>query len=361
MAKKRSSTKKPAAPLGPETRVLILCGPEEMLKREKLRELRLAINKSCDDDIDPVMLDGARAEPADVFDELRTMSLLQSYQLVVVDDGDQFVKNYRDMVERYAENPAEGATLVLRSTNWNSPKLDKLVAKVGAKVKCDPLKPYEAATWLTARAKSEHNRKLNKAQAEMLVGRLGSSLMKLDTELAKLAVLVGEGDTITEDMIVQLVGRGSEEQAWVVQEAVLQGLLAHADRRGPSQSSASNAGSSEGGSNQGGAVEMVHELVDLSGQPEVLVLYFVADLVRKLHHAAMMRHNRVADGQITKELKLWGPRRDMFFNVLRRLDSRATGRMLKQIVRLDRRSKSGFGTAMRNLECFCAVLADEIS
>ncbi len=347
MAKKRSSKKPPAAPLGPETRVLILCGPEEMRKREKLAELRHAINQHVGDDIDPTMIDGARAEPADVFDALRTMSLLQPYQLVVVDDADQFVKSHRPLVERYAENPADGATLVLRSTNWNSPKLDKLVAKVGAKEKCEPLKPFEAAKWLSARAKSQYNRKLNKAEAELLVSRLGCSLMKLDTELGKLAVLVGEGEAITEDMIVQLVGRSNEEQAWVVQEAVLEGLIAHADRRA--------------GQLGGGAEEKVHDLVDLSGQPEVLVLYFVADLVRKLHHAAMMQRNRVSDGQITKEMKLWGPRRDMFFNVLRRLSAGSTGRMLKQIVALDRRSKSGFGTPMRNLECFCAALADEMS
>lgn len=351
MAKKRSSKKSTAVTLNEDTRIVILCGPEEMLKRAKFRELRDAINDSCGEDIDPTMIDGSRAEPADVFDELNTMSLLQPYQLVVVNDADQFVKTHRPSIERYAENPAPGTTLVLRSTNWNSPKLDKLVAKVGGKVKCDPLKPFEAAKWLIGRAKSEHNRKLDKAQAEMLVNRLGSALMKLDTELAKLAVLVGEGEAITEEMINQLVGRGSEEQAWAVQEAVLEGLLAR-----------SNAGpSGTTGTQHGGAVEKVHELVHLSGQPEVLVLYFVADLVRKLHHAAMMRRDRVSDAVISKEFRLWEPRRTMFFNVLRRLNPASTGRMLKHIVSLDRRSKSGFGTAMRNLECFCAVLADEMS
>jgi len=106
---------------------------------------------------------------------------------------------------------------------------------------------------------------------------------------------------------------------------------------------------------------MLHELIDLSGQPDVLVMYFVADLVRKLHHAAMMQRQRVPAGAIGKELKLWGPRRDMFFNVLRQLDASATARMLEQIVRLDARSKSGFGNATRNLECFCAALADEMN
>jgi len=348
MAKKSASTK--PIDLGTATRVLILCGSEEMTKREVFQELRAAINKAVDADIDPKQLDGARVQPSEVFDELRTMSLLQPYQLVVVDDADQFVKSYRDMLERYAENPAEGSTLVLRSTNWNSPKLDKLVDKVGAKVKADALSHADAASWLIKRATSHHQRKLDKACATTLVDRLGTGLMRLDNELAKLALMVGEGEAIDGKMIDQLVGRSSDEQAWAAQEAVLAALASVGKQKNTNDSSTP----------AGRAIEAIHELIDLAGQPEVLVMYFVADLVRKLHLAATMRKQRVNDFQIGSELKLWGPRKDAFFAVLNRLDSRVTGNMLRRIVRLDARSKSGFGKPLPNLECFCATLADEM-
>ena len=95
MAKKAAAAKKPTD-LGTDTRVLVLCGPEEMVKREAFAQLRDAINKAMDADIDPKMLDGQRVQPSEVFDELRTMSLLQPYQIVVVDDADQFVSSYRE-------------------------------------------------------------------------------------------------------------------------------------------------------------------------------------------------------------------------------------------------------------------------
>ncbi len=351
MAKKAAPSKPPE--LGISTRILILCGSEEMTKRETFRQLRAAIDKAVDAEIDPKQLDGARVQPSEVFDELRTMSLLQPYQLVVVDDADQFVKSHREMLERYAEHPAEGATLVLRSVNWNSPKLDKLVDKVGGKVKAEPLSTADAVNWLIKRATSHHQRKLDKACATTLVERLGTGLMRLDNELAKLALLVEDGQPIDGRMIDQLVGRGSDEQAWAAQEAVLAALASAGKQNKPSDHSTS-------GGPGGRAIEAIHELIDLANQPDVLVMYFVADLVRKLHLAAMMRRQRVNDFQIGSELKLWGPRKDAFFAVLNRLDSRRTGDMLRRIVRLDARGKSGFGKPLGNLECFCATLADEM-
>ena len=347
MAKSRSSSKaKKDVTLGTDTRVLILCGPEEMLKREAYQQLRVALHGEFGADIEPVSFDGKVAETAAVFDELRTASMFQPYRLVVVDNADEWVKSHRDMVERYAESPAEGATLVLRSTNWNSPKLDKLVEKVGAKVKPDPMKPPDAAAWLIKRATAEHGRKLSKDAAEILVARLGCGLMRLDTELAKLALLVGEGEAIDKSLIDQVVGKSSDEQAWAVQEALLEALSAP-----PRSAKASPAGR---------MIETLHELVDLADQPDVLVLYFVADMMRKLHLASMLRRQRVPDGQIASQMKLWGPRRNTFFAVLNRLSPEASGTLLDRIVRYDRGAKSGLGDFMSNLECFCATLADEM-
>jgi len=346
MAKKAATPKKA---LGTQTRVLILCGPEEMTKREAFTELREAINKEVGADIDPKVLDGQRVQPAEVFDEVRTMSLLQPYQLVVVDDADQFVKLYREMVERYAENPAEGSTLVLRSVNWNSPKLDKAVEKVGAKIKAESPSEAEAITWLIKRATTHHQRKLDRECAATLVQRLGCGLMRLDNELAKLALMVDDGEAIRGDMIDQLVGRSSDEQAWAAQEAVLAALA----------SAKPQAAGGVKGTPAGAAIEAIHELIDLAGHHEVLVMYFVADIVRKLHLAAMLRRQRVSDYQIAADLKIWGGK-EAFFKVLNRLGSSATGPMLRQIVRLDARSKSGFGKPLANLECFCATLADEM-
>jgi len=334
---RRTTKSKTKVEIDDSVRIAVLYGSEPMLQSEYLRQLFVVMEKAHGE-VEQIQFDGTQATLADVFDELRSYGLMQQYKVVVVSDADQFVSTHRAALERYAQQPVDTATLVLRSTRWNKGKLDKAIEKVGFICKCDVAKPPEAINWLLARAKSEHKCKLDNTTARLLVDRLGCNLARLDSELGKLAVMAGEGQPVTRAMVDQVVGRSSEEQAWVVQEAVLDAM----------------------NNRRGGALQAVHELVNVAGQPDVLVMYFVADLVCKLNAAVAMKKLGVNEGQIAKDLKLWGPKQMMFMNLVRRLTTRSAARLLDRIVEADRRSKSGGGTPLRNLECFCAVLADEV-
>ena len=189
MAKKKTTTRKAAAsPVDGQTRILVLHGAEEMVAKRHMDAVRAALAKEHGE-VEVFHFPGKSATVADVFDELRGYSLMMTYKLVVVDDADQWVKQHRDALERYAEGPVDHATLVLRAPIWNKGKVDKLIAKVGAVVKCEPPSPPEAAAWLLSRASEEHGVDLDKRAASLLVDRLGPHLMLLDTELAKLALM----------------------------------------------------------------------------------------------------------------------------------------------------------------------------
>lgn len=335
---KRASTSKAGggATVDASTRILVLCGAEEMTKRTRLQGLREAL-VAAHGETETFSFDGRTASLADVLDELRSYSLMQVYKLVVVDEADEFVKRHRDAMERYAEAPVDHATLVLRSNAWHKGNLDKLIDKVGAVIKCDALSPAEAQRELVQRAKSQHNATLSPQAAGMLIERLGTDMATLDSEVAKLALMT-PGKPIEPKLIEETVGRSSDEQAWVVQDAVLESI---------------------GGKDPGDAIAKIHELVDLAGQADVLVTYFVADLVRKLNVAVLAKRAGVPEPELAKRLKLWGPRQHAFMNVVRRLDARKVGRWFDQAVEADSRSKSGLGDPVRNLECFCVRLADD--
>lgn len=330
--------------LDDQVRICVLYGPEMMLKRQYFQQLRL-IMEEAHGEVQTIQFSASDANLADVFDELRSYGLMQQYKLVVVDEADEFASAHRQALERYAENPVDHGTLVLRSSKWNKGNLDKAINKVGCLIKCDAPTPAVAVTWLVGQA-GEHKCKLDKSTAQILVDRLGCDLMRLDAELAKLALLVEPGAKIDESLIEQMVGRSSDEQAWVVQEAILQAL---------------SSGDALGKTAGGRAIEKVHELVDLSNQHEVLVLYFVADLIRKLYTAVQMRKAGAADADISRHMKLWGPRQTLFMNLLRRMPENRAGAMLDRVVRADAGSKSGLGNALRNLECFCTILSDALN
>ncbi|WP_428386295.1 DNA polymerase III subunit delta [Mucisphaera sp.] len=316
-------------------RVVVLHGKERLVQQLRLRELTRAIEAEHGE-TDPIVLDGRTAALADVFDELRTFGLMQSHKLVVVEEAEAFVKEHRSALERYAESPSEHATLVLRSPVWRKGKLDKRIEQIGAIVACEPPSPREAAAWLTRRAKAEHGAELRPEAASMLVERLGTDLARLDQEVGKLTAMV-ENDRITTDDVLRVVGKSSDEQAWIAQDAALATL---SSRR------ASHA------------LEATAELIDLAGQPEVLVTYFVADGVRKLSLAQRYAARRVGAGEIAKRLKLWGPKQRVFLDIATRLDPEATARLFDLAVESDARSKRGFGTARCNLETLCIRLAD---
>lgn len=340
---KRSSTKSSPIELNDSMRIVVLHGPEMMLKRQYFQQLR-TIMEQTHGEVQTINFNSSDSGLAEVFDELRSYGLMQQYKIVVVDEADVFVKDNREALTRYADNPVDHGTLVLRSSKWNKGNLDKAINKVGCLIKCDPPTSAVAATWLVNQAKT-HKCKLDQATAKILVERLGCDLMRLDAELAKLALLVEPGAKIDQQLIDQVVGRSSDEQAWEVQEAILQAL-----------SSGNALGKTAGGK----AIEKIHELVDLSGQPDILVLYFVADLIRKLNTALQMRKAGAADNEIARQMKLWGARQTLFMSLLRRLPAHKAGELLDRVVKADMGAKSGLGNAMRNLECFCTVLSDAI-
>lgn len=326
--------------------MVIAHGPEEMKKRELIAALRKAIAAEIGD-TEPKFFDGGSVEPADVFDYLRTPSMFNPFNLVVVDQAEDFVSKHRELLERYAAAPADAGCLVLQALTWRPGNLDKLVAKIGAKIKCDEVKQPEAIGWIVSRAKERWGADLPRESADRLVRRRGTSLMRLDVELGKLAAAAGEGKVITPQLVDEMVSKTSDEQAWALQDALLDTLLAQ-NRDGA-------------GGRAGTAIEKLHEIVDLSGQSEILVSYAVADLMRRLWLALCLQQRGAPEGQIASQVRVFGPKRADFFRLLRKLNRSRVARLLDQAIEADRRSKTGLGTPIRNLECFCIHLVDAFS
>jgi len=343
--------------LDANVRVLAVHGPEDAIKKEKIDQLRAALEKEHGE-VQRISFDGKVASLAEVFDEVRGYSLMGGYKLVTVDPADDFVKAHREPLERYAQNPVDHATLVLRAIGWNRGNLDKHIAKVGAVIKCEPPKPAEAVSRLVARAKDMHGMSIDRPAAQLMVDRLGVHLVRLETELDKLAAMAGtlspkgrsmkSAGGIDRAMVEQAVGKSSDEKAWEVQESIL-AAMAPGNYRG---------GGASGSGDAGRIVTKVRELIDLGGQPEILVMYFVADLARKLAVGGQMRAAGEPEGAIGKALKLWGPRQRLFMDVLRKVGPDGGARLLELALTADARSKSGFGPAGRNLEGLCVQMAD---
>src|SRR6476660_8536808 len=91
--------------------VYALVGDDSFLQLQELA----AIARLMPKDVQRADYDGETAQLADVLDELRSYSMFGGGgKLVVVRNGDELLKRFREQMEDYVAEPAESGTLVLR-------------------------------------------------------------------------------------------------------------------------------------------------------------------------------------------------------------------------------------------------------
>ncbi len=318
MAARSDAPSSPSA----DMRVVVLHGKDAFLRLERGRQLESSLQERFGG-VDHMDLDGTNAALADVLDNLRTPGLFAGHKLVVLENAEAFMgaEDRRRAMERYAENPCAEATLLMRcASGWRPGNFDKLVAKVGAVIKCDSPTPMEAVKWCAARSLRRHQAEMEPAAAELLVEKLGPDLGRLDAELGKLAAAAarpGAGTTkVTRAIVQEFTGLSREEQAWEIQGPVLEGK---ADA----------------------ALVKLDELLRVSRVPEVMIGWSLVDLARKVHDASCLLSQGESEGAVAKALKLWGPASSSVVRAGRRIKPAAAARLFRMAVETDRATKNG--------------------
>src|SRR5262245_36091671 len=155
----------------PVTGVCAVSGDEAFLKSEVLVTLRRTVLAGEEADFSLTTLAGRDAKLRDVADALSTVSLFgDGRRLVIVEEADSFVTEYRAELEDFVTKlcdvkrgaSAAAGVLVLDVKTWQSnTRLAKIVAANGLTIQCAAPKERELKTWLTKRAKSEHQVRLD--------------------------------------------------------------------------------------------------------------------------------------------------------------------------------------------------------
>lgn len=314
-------------------RIVILAGKELLLQHEHTARL-IEDLRAAHGEIDVFRFAGGETSPAEVLDECRSFGLIAAHKMVIVDEAEELVHEAtRPMFERYAENPGEGATLVLRSGVWKPGKLDKLVEKVGAVIKCAEMKEFEAVGWVWERASEKHGVKLARDAAAELVGRVGVGLGRLDTELAKLA-LGAERGVISKSQVEALIPHTKTLEPWPLQEALLSGS---AER----------------------AIAYIRQTIETQPRGvEIPLIYSATTLARDLHACAVAQQLRLSLDEVarrTDKKGTWALKQ--VYPAARKLRITDTAGLVAACVRADAGSKSGMGRADRSLEMLAVRFA----
>jgi DNA polymerase-3 subunit delta len=319
---KKSASRAPTS----DDRVVAIVGKELFLRSQYTAMLKSALVGTYGE-IDTFTFDGAGTDAAQVLDECRSFGLMASNKLVIVDDADQFINaDTRPLLERYADNPCEQTTLVLRGPKWTKGNLDKSIEKNGLIIKCDSVDEGTAQRWVLARTSKHHRSSISPNTAALLIQRLGTDLGRIDTELGKLAIAAGEGNEITAKVVGELVGMTREEEAWAIQSFLL-------------------CGDTE---------RTLRELkVILSNGPRgthIPVSFACTDLARKVMNIAEGMKQGVSAQALAKEMKLWGPSRDPILHAARSMGPKRARALFDTCIDADRSMKSSGTDPVRRLE-----------
>ncbi len=204
--------------------VFVVCGPETFLKLQAINEITERVLGGMDRGLAVSEHDGETAKLADVLDDLRTLPFLTERRLVVLRDADDFISEYRDKLEQYLENPTPTGVLLMECGSFPATtRLYKRVKAIGEVIKCEPVKAREVPAWLIERSRKAYGVQIDQRAATLLGELIGAELGRLDSELQKLALYVGERKRIEAADVENLVGFHKEEKVWGIISAIAAG------------------------------------------------------------------------------------------------------------------------------------------
>jgi DNA polymerase-3 subunit delta len=214
----------------PAASVCAIVGDDAYFKREALIALRRLILGGDDADFSLTTLVGKEAQLRDVLDALATVSLFGAgRRLVIVEEADAFVTQYRSELEDYVAQPAKGGVLVLEVKTWpGNTRLAKAVAAGGLTIECKAPTERQLKTWLAQRAKSEHRVRLDSAAVDALLELVPPEPGILAQEVDKLALLAGDDRVIDVNLVRDNVGGWRARTTWDMIDAAADGRAANA-------------------------------------------------------------------------------------------------------------------------------------
>lgn len=213
-----------------------------------------------------------------VLTKLNTLPMFGSKQLILVQSPGIWPKEQRSQLLSYLEHPLPSSCLVITSSQKKGmEKLTPAVEAVGVVVQFPALTEKEAPRWLLERA-----RRLEKAitlqAASLLVDLVGLDLYRLERELEKLAIYVGDREKIDLDDVKQTA---SSQRSFSVFE-----LLRYVSTRQSNR-----------------AVTTLKSLI-LAGEPPLVILSLLARQVRLVWQVKDGLSHGMAAAQIAQRISL---------------------------------------------------------
>jgi DNA polymerase-3 subunit delta len=316
----------------PMAQVYVIAGKEDSLVNAHCRELLDKLLEPSQRATGLFDAGAASVSASDVLDELRTAPFLTDKRVVLIRKADDFISNNRPLLEKYFDNPCPTGRLILTVNTWDArTKLAKKLVKAGKLISVTQPKRWELPQRLIKYANDAHDKKLNKDAAELLIELTGDELMRLYSEIDKLALFADNETFITHKHIESLIGHNRLFNAFAVIDAIIAGDAAE-------------------------AVERLRGMLQQDKSTEYTVVGAFAFHFRRMFSAKALLEKGVRRGEVESKLRIWG-NKDGFFAQLQQMSLKQIGKYLQQLAETDYAIKTGRAKAKVAMEQLVLKLA----
>ncbi len=296
--------------------IYVIAGKEESLVNEKCREMLDELVEPSERATGLFNADPKEVTAADILDELRTAPFLTDKRVVVIKGADDFISNNRELLEKYFDNPCPTGIFILTVNSWpGNTRLAKKLPKVGKLVSVAQPKAWQLPSRLIQYASDAYSKNLSKDTTELLVELVGDDLVRLYSEIDKLALFADSEKTITTGHVEKLIGHNRIFGAFAVIDKCLAG-------------------------NAGAAVERLRNMFASDKSTEFTVVGAFAYHLRRMFNAKVLLEKGVRQAEITNQLRIWG-NKDSFFAQLRKMSLKQIGDGIQQLAGIDYAIKTG--------------------
>ncbi|MDJ0646522.1 MAG: DNA polymerase III subunit delta [Flavobacteriaceae bacterium] len=168
-----------------------------------------------------VVLYGRDVSIEDIVSNAKRFPMMAERQVVIVKEAQELSRTIENLVA-YAENPQPSTVLVIcykYKTLDKRKKLSKIVAKNGVLFESKKLYENQVGDWIR-RVLSGKNYRVEPKAALMLVEFLGTDLAKINNELEKLMLVLGDEKLITARHIEENIGISKDYNNFELRKAV---------------------------------------------------------------------------------------------------------------------------------------------
>jgi len=308
----------------------LFTGGEDYHHSQALRLLRATLDESLRDLNYSVFEIETGDGPAAALDAANELPMMIARRIVVIRAFDKIKDEGLDSIADYLKNPSPTSTVVFQAPSLDQRrKISNLLKQSCTHVIFDLLSDEEAASWAREYARGL-GCKIDNLAVKTLITRLGAGLMRLSSELEKLASSAESG-AIGVEIVESLVPEVREHTNWELQDAIVS-----RDRKR--------------------ALALTMRLLS-DGVDAVLIIGMLGYLYRNLLIAKEMSARNAAPDAIGKATNKWKNRDTEFYSRVARSSREELVYGVRRIAQVDNAVKNSEATPQLQLEYLVAELA----